>query len=373
MARPPLFRSNQPGPATHALVIGVNEYPNLGGGINGAASVLKNLGQLTAPVPSAMKFAKWLMGSYQNSRAPLASVRCLLSGGLYETTEIDRPTSVLIQKNFELWEEDCSSQKDNVAIFYFCGHGFVESSTYILPEDCCTFKGSPWKECIDFSATYHAMKRCQATTQLYILDACRSLSKEAHDSLSPKGNALFDEKWEAFKYLRDAPIFMSATYGSPAYASSNQPTDFTNALVECLERFGASSSHGRRPWWVTTDSLRDALGELLERRKQFADDLINFSTDGESNTPRAQRLHSIEAPEVLASVFIDPEVKAGVSRLWFSGKTGAKYDDIGYPDFIKTVLSADHYELTTQCPGHDACIQEEFVFPPVCPINIQIV
>ena len=49
------------GPATHALVIGVGDYPHLNGGTKKRTDQHDGMEQLTSPPISARQFASWLL------------------------------------------------------------------------------------------------------------------------------------------------------------------------------------------------------------------------------------------------------------------------------------------------------------------------
>ena len=67
------------GPATHAIVIGVGDYPHLNGGAERKTQDHENMGQLTSPPVSARQFASWLIESFHHPAKPLATVSLMLS------------------------------------------------------------------------------------------------------------------------------------------------------------------------------------------------------------------------------------------------------------------------------------------------------
>ncbi len=80
-----IYNTEIDGPATHAIVIGVGDYPHL---LGGSGEMLPRnkceyMGQLTSPPHSARKFADWLIQDYTNQQdKPLSSVELLLSDAL---------------------------------------------------------------------------------------------------------------------------------------------------------------------------------------------------------------------------------------------------------------------------------------------------
>src|SRR5689334_7184092 len=66
-------------PRLHALVIGVADYPHLGGGTGAPARNPLGLSQVSTPRPTAIEIIKWLYTSYNNSDCKLGSLEALIS------------------------------------------------------------------------------------------------------------------------------------------------------------------------------------------------------------------------------------------------------------------------------------------------------
>ena len=126
------------GPGTHALVIGVGKYRHLRGGEMPRKQNL-GLGQIKSPPISAMAFADWLLSEHQNPAAPAGSVELLLSPAQsYQLSSgqsiyIESATMANVEAAFFRWYEHCTAHNDNVAIFYFCGHGVKKTDLFLLP------------------------------------------------------------------------------------------------------------------------------------------------------------------------------------------------------------------------------------------------
>jgi len=232
-------------PQTHAIVIGVGDYPHLRGGslYDAAASpVTMGLKQLTSPVVSATAFANWLVTKHSNPAAPLGSVELLLSPGDYQPPGDDAPrvtvetaTMENIQNAFDRWYERCDTlngkahdaAKDNVGIFYFCGHGVEYEVLALLPEDFGASKNRPWDTSIDFTKTWYGMGDCKAQTQCYFIDACR---EAAIDTLKSKGFSPRPLKTSQSLSFppRAAPILYATPSGQTAQGTPNsRPSSLT--------------------------------------------------------------------------------------------------------------------------------------------------
>jgi hypothetical protein len=75
------------GPGTHALVIGVSDYPFADGPDASDLGESFELQNLTSAARSASEVAAWLLNEYSNREVPLASLRVLLERLPYEPAE----------------------------------------------------------------------------------------------------------------------------------------------------------------------------------------------------------------------------------------------------------------------------------------------
>lgn len=350
-------------PAAHALVIGVNSYPHLGGGDPGDSLVLQGLEQLTSPVPSAVSFAHWFQRDFRHPVAARGSLRVLLSGGSYVAPDgtvhqVSSPTKANIKAEFDQWKRRCDESQSNLALFYFCGHGFNNGIVCLLPEDTGVDPNDPWANCLDFTTSFKGMERCLAGTQCYFIDACQEDSPEARIAGISIGWKLISALGGAAT-SRVAPIYAAAGDGQVAYGNSNDPSVFTSALLKALTRFGASAMVPRDPdWAVTTGAVGEAMAELLSRGNRPS----TFSIGGLPT--RAERISSIVHAEALASVIIEPPEALAEATLGLGSSThSASRAPEARP--WKLELPPDTYQVTAtyqQYQDQQAQIQ---IFPPV--------
>lgn len=269
-----LDRHDPAKPQTHALILGISDYPHLPGGSQFAAKPAKKtfgLASLSSPAVSAEAFAQWITGSLNNRQAPLGSVDLLLSPETYTDpaggfTFVDVPAMRNIQQAFDDWQNRCDQHPDNAGIFYFCGHGFQRAEMMILPADF----GDPavpvvWDNIIDFTTTHIGMVDCRAKTQVYFIDACREtpldLLRDMHGRPRP-----LKTTFTLQHPRRNAPVLQAATTGAKAHGAKDQVSYFTEALLDCLKSFGPRQKNGQR-WQVSTDSLAMAMKEYMKRKK----------------------------------------------------------------------------------------------------------
>jgi hypothetical protein len=276
LIHPSPAREQQPdGPRLHALIVGVADYPYMQKGRAGPtkqATLTYGLGQVRSPKPSAMAVAKWLVEKYDNPIGiELGSVELLVSpdgqwdDGSGVTQHVDEPTFGNIQTAVNEWFERCNARTDNIALFYFCGHGMSDKGLqFLLPQDFGDpdERRGPWANCIDFDQFKTNMGICDARTQLFFVDACSdspSLLKEK----PAKGESLIPEG----KVGRPPEALMVINAAAPGkkvdVPAGSELTCLAEALLKCLNGSAArSDDEDAGPWIVHTESLRGILPEM---------------------------------------------------------------------------------------------------------------
>src|SRR5205823_2340656 len=87
--------------------------------------------ELSATTRSAEQLARWLLTQHHNPKCQLGSVELLVTSSL-DTMDwahgdsrltIEAPDMDHVKAAFHRWYERCHSHEDNIALFYFAGHG----------------------------------------------------------------------------------------------------------------------------------------------------------------------------------------------------------------------------------------------------------
>jgi hypothetical protein len=316
-------------PATHVLIIGVDDYTHLppqgggGGPVTRGDVYAPGLTKLSTATPSAEHVAEWFLdpGGFRHPQRPLASLNILVSAGSFRGEAVPRPTFSAIRTAFSEWRDRCHTHEDNNAVLYFCGHGMEESSHYLLPEDIFDDPAAPDENFIELDATIKFMGQCRASTQLYFIDACRTpfphKLEGIRDNLIQQrrefGRTLIRPQPNPAFFQRHAMEFKSAiTRGLPASARVGQETYFAEALVECVRHYGAADDANSGEYWVRIESLREALQERMRRKAiehAIADLGCSCKVD-EIHPTKNPALHLIEPHDVLvqSQVMLLPEV-----------------------------------------------------------------
>jgi hypothetical protein len=255
-------------PRLHAFVVGVAHYPHLNGGIPGQLALNPlGLGQVTTPRHTALAIANWLLHDYKHADKPLGSMELVLSPSEQVPNSagvqvgVESATFVNIESAFNRWVARCSTNKDNIAFLYFCGHGLQKVDQFMLPEDF----GNPaianaWRNCINFDAMRSGMRSCKAQTQLFFVDACREAPFGMLDQVNVNGQALISATLG--DSVKCSAAYYATTQGKQAFGPANDVTYFGRAIMHCLN--GLASTNAKGKWIVTTYSLSKSIGEVMQ-------------------------------------------------------------------------------------------------------------
>jgi hypothetical protein len=267
------FDSRKSGLGIHALIIGVGGYRHLDGGTD---TVIEdplqygNLGQLTSPPRSALAFANWLRESdHDRWKAPLATIDVLISpaptdpepGGSGITFQ--DATIEGIQTAFDAWKKRCGSDADNVAIFYFCGHGLHSEEQILLASDFGRYSNH-FTGAFAFGSTREGFLQCPPRTQCFFVDACREVTVGVVETLGgpTAGPFLKPQAYKPRRCEHDLTLQSSAPFES-AFAPPGDVSHFTTALMNALKG-GAASTDEYGDWVIRTDSVPSCIDELVE-------------------------------------------------------------------------------------------------------------
>lgn len=246
------------GPRVHALVVGVGAYRHLPGGTEPVTHDTLGLRQLSGPPVSARAFADWVATSLRHPRVPLGTVELLTSPGPPDGI----PSMATFATVFEKWYARCDTHEDNVALFYFCGHGVERESLFLLLEDVGRSPLSLLENALDVGQTYQGMARCRAREQYFFVDACREIPFQLLQQLSGNARVLVTPQLVGDQ-RRDTALVYATSGGAKAYGKAGQVTRFTQALIRALDGLGGRLDGAS--WVVDLSSLQRAVTQLLAR------------------------------------------------------------------------------------------------------------
>jgi hypothetical protein len=254
------------GPALHAFIVGVGAYPHLEQGGGAAAEDNLGLGQVTTPHHTVLAIADWLRSRYAHPDVKLGSIELLLSttmdSRLADGTPVQPQTATLehFKQAFRAWRKRCESNRDNLAFFYFCGHGLHASDQLLLLEDFGNPEEGRWENCVNFDRMRVGMRHAKVQNQLYFIDACREAPLGVATALHAEGYSPIAA--EVFDTVHCSAAYYASTHGLQASGPSNGVSYFGQAVLTCLNGGGARSKRGQ--WMVDSFQLGAALGQIME-------------------------------------------------------------------------------------------------------------
>lgn len=320
------------GPATHALVIGVGDYPHLNGGSKTRTDRHDGMEQLTSPPISARMFASWLLSDFSHPNKPLASVSLLLSEApkvpfidprdaskKHQVAIADYTTvKAAIDEFFRRGDQNL----DNLLIFYFCGHGIgAGPDTALLLSDYGANPLNALEGAIDFRRLRLAMAQSKANEQCYFVDACRASTDTLLEAFGHVGQVVIGggPRDPALLECR-APVFYATHNGFKAFALPGMPTIFTDALLKALRNFAADNEMGEEDWRVSTNKIQNAVEHVVvrsalgvnKRQVPNADDVSNIHLNFLQKPPQALVYVKSDPPEELATASLTYRPTGGV-------------------------------------------------------------
>lgn len=344
---------------THALVIGISDYLHLPNGSQYAVQPAKNtfgLKALDSPHRSAVAIANWLE-NLSNKQTPIGTIEAVLSPTPYTNAKgqqviVDIASMKNITNAFTAWSQRANANPDNLALFFFCGHGFEREVIMLLPADFANpAVGNVALNMIDFTTSrLDNLRECNAKTQLYLLDACR---ENTYDLMRLKATpTALISTLKIQQPPRDSPVLMSANSGTKAHASPGQISYFTQALLECLQKFGARGQNAG-VWEVSTSSLGTAMKHYMGRMKVPGIPPLVCDVSGQSNFDTAMHRFTGKA-YVMSLIDCDPQAALPAAQLSVCDGTSA-------PE-LRQVLGPDPWEIDLTAGQYDVSVA--FAVPP---------
>ncbi|MEV6071879.1 caspase family protein [Nocardia sp. NPDC052001] len=313
---------------------------------------------------SARSFCDWVVKEMNHPEATLGSVEILTSGSGAHLS----PTLENVTRSFDRWYDHCDQNEDNVAIFYFCGHGVKRESEYILLEDFGESGNRLLQHSVDVSDLYYAMARCRAKNQYFFVDACRQIPFKLLRSLSGDATRLLSRELSADTRSNAALVFATSG-GAKAYGTAGQVSRFTDTLVKALSGLGGHP-HGDE-WVVSMPHLFRAVGILMQ------DD------GGPAQNPTSELVGSspvhimLKPPLVPVTVACSPQAAIAGAELQLLDRGGVSppgTNPMTVPNGWHFELSADYYTLDISFPaGEYSAIRKGLMaFPPRLATHVKV-
>jgi hypothetical protein len=294
-------------PGTHALVIGIGQYPHLIGG-DAPAQKTDGLKQLSSPPISARTMAGWLLNDYQCPAKELASLSLLTSepapapfinprtGAAHDVPTADIAAIVAAIKE---WKRRGDTSAENRLTFYFCGHGISEGNDMaLLAREFSLDDDNPLNNALDFPKLVEGLRKCEASQQVFLVDACRASS----DVLISQTDGKFAGQVPLLGGRRplELPRLEAMTYyatlaGDFSHARPNSVSLFAEATLRALR--GAGSDDPKDEWWVNTTGLHGAVDHFM-KEPMFAGKVAGVQIP-QVNLMSVFDLHRLTGPPVV--------------------------------------------------------------------------
>lgn len=325
------------------------------------------MGQLTTSVRSAVAVAEWLRNAGPRLETPLASVQLLLSPSPDErrtvpgAAETEPATRENLRRAALEWRGKCAEDPENVAFFYFAGHGVERTprDAVLLTTDFGDADGNPLFNAVDVNNLFGGMAPSashpgMARTQLWFIDACRVLPQVFNNFETLNAGTVFEVELSG-RFPRCAPIYYGAVSGGEAYALTGRTTLFSQALLDSLDRSGGRLLEGRGRWVVTVESLLQGM-KVGIARLNAEHNLDQEVWDGGQMEASARPIADLaEVPEVDVRLELVPAAD-GVSLQFedLHGQTVPVPDPLE-PNPFEDRWTAGSYEVQTrpELPGVD--------------------
>jgi hypothetical protein len=264
-------------PGTHALIIGVSDYPFADGPNPSAVGQSFGLVNLTSAARSASEVAAWLLNEYRNPDAPLASLRVLLSPSMNESIHPDIDALLpdgpapAIRANVDAevgaFRNACRENENNVGFVYVAGHGIQlnkRGAVVLLHDFGDPAYANELHGAIDVAGCHAAMDQFAiAQKQVWFCDACRQLPDVARRFERLAGAFTLSER---IGQVQASPLFLASSTRENAFAEIGGTSIFCQSLLWALRGAGAVGPDETCPeWHVGTTQLIKTLPNRVRR------------------------------------------------------------------------------------------------------------
>lgn len=260
-------------PGTHVFIVGVGRYAY--GKKEGESPVGGDLQQLTSPPISARAMADWFLNTFQSPAKSLASLSLVISekqpvpyqapgGG----AEVHPPSATLanVKEAAKYWAIRVGSNMENLAVFYFCGHGASLGQAAALFLEDFGQPGAEFEGAIDLDTLRGTMRNSPAIQQVFLLDCCRTKADDFYHNETTIGSRIVSVPY--FQRGHNTPpqqfVLFPTIDGEEAFGIKDKKSVFTSSIIDAMSFAAADGSTG--VWRTTTGNLLTAVDQLVSYR-----------------------------------------------------------------------------------------------------------
>ncbi|MFF0061378.1 caspase family protein [Streptomyces sp. NPDC005279] len=271
-----VWESGLAGPAAHALVIGVGAYDWFPGGtryVKGRKGdrLTKEFTQLASPPASARALCEGLLEGFRDLPGGLslgsleavvsADEEMVLKGDDGAGVPLGPATLAGVEEAFEAWYDRCDDHPDNVALFFFCGHGVQvgRGPQTLMLQDTGENVRDYFRTAVDLHALVEGMERNSAGIQCFFVDACRFAPERLYEERDVRATQLLTPPRRP--RARDRVVVHSTRPGTKAHGPLEGVTRFTEAVLRAL--LTPESDSAGEAWAVTTETVGKFVREFM--------------------------------------------------------------------------------------------------------------
>lgn len=254
----------------HILIVGVDKYSYLHDEEGVPLELGVGFNVLDAPSHSCRLLADWFASGHLNhtdlqvkSIDVLAS-RCIMRAqGARRKAEI--PSFENVRRAIERWYKLGHQSKDNLLVFYFCGHGVrhAAQSHSLLCADFGSHSLSPFDHAISYEGFESGMRSCAANRQIFLLDTCRTPASELTNQFSGIGADMVARRAPADLTEVSQSVLWATAGGAQAWAPNGAPSVFAETFLQCLRGSAAETDFISGATVATATSIQRAMVKYL--------------------------------------------------------------------------------------------------------------
>lgn len=271
-----VWESGLTGPAAHALVIGVGAYDWFLDGPKYVKGRKKDrysgrLTQLASAPASARALCEGLLERFRDLPSGLslgsleavvsAEEEMVLKGDDGAEVPLGPATLAGVEEAFDAWYERCHTHPDNVALFFFCGHGIQvgRGPQTLLLQDTGENVRDYFRTAVDLHSLVQGMEQNNARIQCFFIDACRNAPEPLYEEEELRATRLLTPP--RLPRARDQVVVHSTQPGTKAHGPRAGVTRFTEAVLRAL--LTPESDATGQAWTVTTETVGKFVRELM--------------------------------------------------------------------------------------------------------------
>lgn len=309
-------------PGIRALIIGVGRYDSAQG---------YDLYDISSATASALEFALWL-----NNKLRFPS---FLSGNLeyldveYLDVLVSAPQDMesSVKDNYRQrlhqvnqswnyeevhfksienaifkWKDECNRSVNEVAFFYFCGHGIEHNGIRALLAQDFNAATHDFKKSLDLATFYDATASFQATNKYFFIDSCRETPRPVRSLTKISPNPVIYPSI-GLSHCKDAPLYSATKESDSAWGHKTQISQFTDAIIRAFNGSGACMGGGdfQGKWIVSGHRFMQGITDVLELEKKYNG--AKHQTPQNDGNMTGTVLHVIENNPEIPAVFTWPK------------------------------------------------------------------